>query len=67
MDTTSARLAWKSPDVRSIFRTVILASCVAALSYLAARLGGALVLHPPKFGPLAGLRVSGVRIVVGAA
>jgi PAS domain S-box-containing protein len=51
MDTTSGRLAWKSPDVKSIFRTLILASCVAALCYLAARLGGALVLHPQNVWP----------------
>jgi integral membrane sensor domain MASE1 len=46
--TDRKRLAWKVPELNSSFRTVILACLVAAVCYLAAKLGGALAIRAPQ-------------------
>jgi PAS domain S-box-containing protein len=51
MESVSSRNPVNIPDVNSIFRLVILIFSIATLSYLAARLGGALVLHPQNVWP----------------
>jgi len=46
------RLSWTTLSPNSTLRTVILTCLVGALSYLVARLGGALVLRPQMVWPL---------------
>lgn len=52
METTRSRLRRDKTQRDSQFRTVILACLVATLSYLAAKVGGALVLRPQMVFPL---------------
>jgi len=51
MDAAS-RSSWNISDLNSIFRPAILVCGVAASAYIAARLGGALVLYPQNVWPL---------------
>src|ERR1700693_217391 len=48
----AGRSSWNTPELNSIFRPAILVCGVAALAYIAARLGGALVLYPQNVWPL---------------
>jgi PAS domain S-box-containing protein len=52
MGTGSSRRSWKIANLNSSFQTVILVCFVAVLSYLAARLGGTLILSPQGAWPL---------------
>ena len=52
MSSVHSRRSWSIPDPSSPLRTVILVCLVAFLSYLAAKLGGALVLRPQMVWPL---------------
>lgn len=52
MDLDRTRSSWTALRPGSPFHTVILVCLVAVLSYLVARLGGALVLRPQMFWPL---------------
>ena len=52
MATGSSRSSWKLANLSSPSRTVILVCFVATLSYLAARLGGTLIISPHGAWPL---------------
>src|ERR1700722_5000152 len=52
MSSKHSRVAWSSASPHSPVHTVVLACLVAFLSYLAAELGGALVLRPQMVWPL---------------
>ncbi len=51
MDSSSSRPSWNIPDLKSIFRMVAIVCSVATLSYLGARIGGALVVYPQNIWP----------------
>ena len=52
MQTRTSRSSWSVANLNSPFHTAILVCLVATLSYLAAKLGGALILHPQNVWPL---------------
>ena len=52
METGRSRLSWNTPKKRLQFQSAALACLVAVLSYLAARLGGALIVRPEAVWPL---------------
>ena len=52
MQTGTSRSSWSIANPDSPFRTAILVCLVATLSYLAANMGGALILHPQNVWPL---------------
>src|SRR5271168_5593426 len=52
MSSIQSRLAWSMASPNSLVHTVVLACLAAFLSYLAAELGGALVLRPEMIWPL---------------
>ena len=52
MQTGTSRSSWSVANLNSPFHTAILVCLVATLSYLAAKLGGALILHPQNVWPL---------------
>jgi PAS domain S-box-containing protein len=52
METGPIRSSWSVENLNSPFHTAILVCLVASLSYLAARLGGALILRPQNVWPL---------------
>ena len=52
METGRNRLSWNIAKLDFPFHTVILVCFVAALSYLAARLGGILIVRPETLSPL---------------
>jgi PAS domain S-box-containing protein len=52
MEASSNRLSGNASNLKSPFHTLILVCLVAALSYFAARLGGALILRPQNAWPL---------------
>src|SRR5713226_6302247 len=52
MSRLRTRLSWDTVGLDSPSRIVILVCLLAMLSYLAARLGGALIVHPETAWPL---------------
>lgn len=60
----SAIRSWNIADLNSPFRTVTLACLVAILSYLAAKLGGTLVMRPQMVWPLWPCNVLVVSVLV---
>ncbi len=52
MSSIRSRLPWSTPNLNSPLPTAILVCLVALLCYLAARVGGALVLRPQMVWPL---------------
>jgi signal transduction histidine kinase/integral membrane sensor domain MASE1 len=52
METGRSGLSWSRANLNSPFHTVILVCFVAALSYLAARIGGTLIIRPETVWPL---------------
>lgn len=52
MKTGRSRLSWNKANLNSPFHTVILVCFVATLSYVAARIGGTLIIRPETVWPL---------------
>jgi signal transduction histidine kinase len=52
METGRSRLSWNTAKQRLQFQTAALVGLVAVLSYLAAKLGGALIVRPEAVWPL---------------
>lgn len=68
METGRIQLFWKLAMQNSSLLRVALVCLVAVLGYLAATLGGALILRPQMVWPLlAGQRNSGIVVIAGTA
>jgi hypothetical protein len=67
MQTRTSRSSWSVANLNSPFHTAILVCLVATLSYLAAKLGGALILHPQNVWPLWPGCAPGISVVASAA